>query len=309
MKKIVLTFAFCMAMPLMAAESAAYVLAPHDQVRVYALHVPEIPADAFRVDEEGYLNLPLVGRVAASGMTTTQLERALEAKLRNVVLEPEVTVNLVTARNQPVSVFGAVKNPGVHQLLERKRLIEVLSLAGGLREDAGSKVRITRALANGRLPLAGAADDSTGQFSVAEIDLASLMEARNPAENILVAPDDVVAVPVAEVVYVIGEVKRPGGFTLKDRETVHVLQALAMAEGMLATASSKNAKIVRSAKDETERVEIPVNLGKVMDGQAPDIGMQPGDILVVPNNIPRSVALRTAEAAVQLVTGVIIWRR
>jgi polysaccharide export outer membrane protein len=287
-----------------------YVLAAHDQVRIHALHAPEIPAtEAFRVDEQGNLNVPLVGRVAVAGLTVAEVEERLRAKLKDFVLDPEVTVNLAAARNHPVSVFGAVKTPGVHQLQERKRLIEVLSLAGGLREDAGSKLRITRSVRNGRLPLAGAADDASGQFSVAEVDLRALLEARSPADNIYVAPDDVLAVPNAEIVYVIGEVKRPGGFTLKDRERVNVLQAVAMAEGTLASASAKNAKIVRATGSGTERTEIPVNLRRILDGQDRDVAMLPGDILVVPNNVPRSVALRTAEAAVQLVTGVIIWRR
>ena len=107
----------------------------------------------------------------------------------------------------------------------------------------------------------------------------------------------------------IGEVKKPGGFTLREKESVRVLQALAMAEGGLATASTKSAKIMRPKPDSSDRTEIAVNLKRVMQGLDPDVLMQPDDILVVPPNVTRSVALRTVEAAVQTATGVIIWRR
>ncbi len=287
----------------------AYTLGAHDQVRVLALHAPEIPRDALAIDDEGYLHLPLVGRVRAAGQTLEQLEAALREQLKEFVLEPEVAVTLVSQRNLPVSVIGSVKTPGVYQVTERKRLIEMLSLAGGLRDDAGPKLTVTRQLARGRVALPGAHDDSTGQFSVAEVDNDALTRGMNPSLNVIIEPQDVVSVRRADLVYVIGEVKKPGGFTLREKESVRVLQALAMAEGGLATASTKSAKIMRPKPDSSDRTEIAVNLKRVMQGLDPDVLMQPDDILVVPPNVARSVALRTVEAAVQTATGVIIWRR
>ena len=181
-----------------AAESvppAAYTLGAHDQVRILALHAPEIPRDALAIDDEGYLHLPLVGRVRAAGQTLEQLEAALREQLKEFVLEPEVAVTLVSQRNLPVSVIGSVKTPGVYQVTERKRLIEMLSLAGGLRDDAGPKLTVTRQLARGRVALPGAHDDSTGQFSVAEVDIDALTRGMNPSLNVIIEPQDVVCTP------------------------------------------------------------------------------------------------------------------
>lgn len=297
----------------LAAENpaglAAYVLGPHDQVKISALHVPEIPRDALAVDDEGFLHLPLVGRVRAGGKTLEQLETALRDQLKEYVLEPEVAVSLITQRNLPVSVIGSVKTPGVYQVTERKRLIEVLSLAGGLRDDAGPRLTVTRQVSRGRLPLPGAQDDPSAQFSLAEVEIDALTRGMNPALNIPIEPEDVISVRRSDLVYVIGEVKKPGGFTLREKESVRVLQALAMAEGSLATASAKSAKIMRPKPGTAERTEIAVNLKRVLQGLDPDVLMQPDDILVIPPNVPRSIALRTVEAAVQTATGVIIWRR
>lgn len=291
------------------AEGKAYVLGPRDQVKIQALHFPELPTDAVSLDEEGLLHLPLLGRVAAAGKTTEQLEEALRVRLKEFILQPEVTVTLVMQRNQPVSVLGAVKTPGVYQVTEKKRLLELLSLAGGLREDAGPRLTVTRPLSRGTLPLAGAQKDSSGQFSVAEVDVEALTRGLQPNLNIIVEPEDVISVRRAELVYVIGEVKKPGGFTLREKEAVRVLQALAMAEGALASAQMKSARIMRPVPGSQERQEISVNLKRVLQGQDPDVMLQPDDILVVPQNVPRSVALRAAEAALQTATGVVIWRR
>lgn len=288
---------------------AGYLLGPHDQIRIIATHAEEISAEPFRIGPDGNVTLPFIGRMRVSGMSVETLETALQGKLKEYVRDPQVSVQVIESRNRPVSVIGAVKSPGVHQLREPTRLIEILSLAGGLREDAGARLRVTRQRQWGALPLAGAQPDPSGQFSVAEVDLEGMIRGANPAENIYVQPNDVISVPRAEIVYVMGEVKKPGGFPLRDREKVHVMQALAMAEGMLVTAGPKHARIMRVNPAGGERVEIPVDIRKVLEGRGADVAMQADDILMIPNNAARSVALRTAETALQIATGVIIWRR
>ena len=144
---------------------------------------------------------------------------------------------------------------------------------------------------------------------MAAISTAALLAGTNPELNLTVEAGDVVTVQRAEIVYVIGEVKKAGGFTLRERETVGVLQALAMAEGPMLNAAQSKAKIVRVEPDGGGRTEIAVNLKRILQGRDPNVVMRPDDILVVPNNTARSIAIRTAEAAVQTATGVIIWRR
>jgi len=119
----------------------------------------------------------------------------------------------------------------------------------------------------------------------------------------------VVTVPPAEMVYVMGEVRKPGEVALKDNASISVLQALASAEGFGQTPAPQDAKIVRQIAGSAERKEIPVDLRKVLAGDAEDMAMHPNDILVVPPSGPKKAAARAVEAAVQAATGIAIWRR
>src|SRR5437867_8517877 len=160
----------------------------------------------------------------------------------------------------------------------------MLSLAGGLDPTAGTTLKITRRLEFGQIPLASASDDPTGRFSIAQVSLKSIMEAKNPEENVLVKPYDVISVPRAETVYVIGQVPKSGGFVLNDREKITVLQALAMAGGLDRTARPRDAKILRRASEGATRTEIAVDLKKMLENKTPDVPMQSDDILFVPNS-------------------------
>ena len=121
-----------------------------------------------------------MGRIQASGLTTEQLEAAIAGRLKKYLVKPDVSVYLTEMRSQPVSFLGQVQNPGVHQLQGQKNLFEVLSLAGGFRPEAGNVINITRRLEWGPIPLPSAANDSTGQFSVASVEVKSVMNASNP---------------------------------------------------------------------------------------------------------------------------------
>jgi polysaccharide biosynthesis/export protein len=285
---------------------SAYVLGADDQITIQALEAEEISNKPVRIDADGYITLPLLGRLRASGLTAGQLEAEMTARLKAYIQEPQVSVNITEFRSQPVSVIGQVKNPGVLQLQGRKTLVEVLSLAGGLQPDAGHSVKITRRPEWGPIPLSTAVKDPGGNFSIAEVNLKGIMEAKNPEENILIQPNDVISVPRAEMIYVIGEVRKPGGFILSDRKTVSVLQALSLAEGLELTAGSKNAKIIRGSST-SSRTEIPLNLKDVLAGKTTDIAMYPDDILFVPNSSARTILGKAAEAALRMGTGIAIY--
>lgn len=298
-------------LPLALADSARGTdqLGPGDQVVIRALHVAEITDKPMRIGEDGTLQLPLVGRVKAAGLTVNQLADAMRRRLSEYLVDPQVSAELVEMKSHPVSVIGALVTPGVYQLQGQKRLLEMISGAGGLREDAGSVVRITRARAQGPLPLENAKPDATGAYFVGEVRVADLMTAKNPAENILVRPDDVITVPRGRLVYVMGEVHKPGGFVLREQESMSVLQALALSEGLMPTAGRKNARILRPLADGAGKQEIPVDIASILSGKTADMGLRPDDVLFVPNSAPRSAAMRAVEAAVQIGTGVVIWRR
>lgn len=288
--------------------ATGYVLGPDDQIVVHALLVPEITDKPIRIESDGSLNLPLVGRVEAGGLTSRQLETVIATRLRTFVEQPEVSIDVAEQRSQPVSVLGAVKNPGVHQLRGPKSLVEVLSIAGGVEQDAGYTVRIERHTGQGALPLASAQVDPTGQFSVAEVNLEDVLDGKHAAGSLIVKPNDVITVPRARLVYVIGEVKKSGGFAMHEKQNISVLQALALAEGLNRTAGLSGARVLRNNPVTGQREEIPVNLKSIFDGKSPDLPLAPEDILFVPNSMAKSSAMRAVEAAIQLGTGVVIWK-
>ena len=142
-----------------------------------------------------------------------------------------VNISVGEFHSQPVSILGAVESPGVHQILGSKTLFEVISEAGGLKDDAGNKITITRKISNGALPLPNAVTDPSGRYSIADLNIRSVMSAKNPQDNIPVMPYDVITVPKADLIYVVGAVKKPGGFPLQERANMTVLEALSLSQG------------------------------------------------------------------------------
>jgi len=296
--------------PLQSSTQAqsGYILGPDDSLKIWALGVDEITDKPVRIDTGGYLDLPLIGRMQAAGLTVNQLEANLVQRLSSEIRDPRVSVEVVDFGSQPVTVIGAVNQPGVHQLQGRKTLAEVLSLAGGLKQDCGPKVNISRSLKWGAIPLPNAKNDPTGQFSVADVEVKDLLAAKNPALNIAIQPNDVVTVPQAELVYVIGEVKKPGEIILNEKSTVSVLEALSYAQGLGPTPSAAKSKILRPIPGSTQRQEIALDLKKILAGKGEDVALRPNDILFVPTNTPKKAVARAAEVALQTAAGVAIYR-
>jgi polysaccharide export outer membrane protein len=170
-------------------------------------------------------------------------------------------------------------------------------------------LKITRPLKSGRIPLEGAEDDEGGNFSVATLNLRPLLEAKRPQDNVEVKPNDIVSVPRASLIYVTGQVMRSGGFPISEGETITALQALSLAGGFDHGASPKNTRILRSSANHSERQEIAVDLKEISDGSKADVILEPDDILFIPTSAPKKAALRAVEAAIQMGTGVVIWRR
>jgi polysaccharide biosynthesis/export protein len=287
---------------------STYLLGPGDQLDISGPELTDFANKPVRIDGDGDIQAPLVGRVHVSGLTVQQTEQKLDKLLGAYIRQPQVVVNVVEVRSQPVSVLGAVNAPGVHQVQGHKTLLEMLALAGGVRPDAGYSVRITRELEWGCIPVPKATLDASGQFSVAELNLKKIMEAKNPDENIQIFPHDVISVPKAEMVYVIGEVRRSGGFVLGEHQSISVLQALSLAEGLNTAADTRHARILRLKRDADQREEVAVDVKDVLNGKKPDVALQGDDILFIPGSTGKRAALRALEAAVQTGTGLAIWR-
>jgi polysaccharide biosynthesis/export protein len=285
-------------------------LGPGDELTVWVRDAEEINDRKYRIEENGEVRFPLIGRISAAGATVKELEARLVERLKPVILEPDVHISLTDLRSHPVSISGAVHQSGIQQLRDRTTLMQALSAAGGPRVDAGATVRITRRKEYGPILLPSAREDPQGEISLADADLASILDGSGPAARLEIRPHDTITVARAEMIYVMGEVKRAGGFVLGAKEKeISVLQALAMAEGVTATATPKKAMILRPMPGE-KRQGIPVDLKRVLAGNSEDLRLKPNDILFVPDNrsTAKRVAVQAAQTVAAVAVGVSVWR-
>ena len=276
--------------------ASSYVLGPGDQLTFSVTNLVDEFADkTFRIDLDGNINVPLAGRIHAAGLTVEEFEGQVGQRLVRYVKDPEVVVTVAEFNSQPVSVLGAVNNAGIKQVTGRKTLFEVLSLAGGLRPDAGSTIKITRNLDQGPIPLPEAKTDATGQFSVGSVSVKTILNATDPVQNIVILPGDIISVSKADVIYAVGSVTKPGGFPLNQDASLSALQVLSLAGGLTPTAAKDKAKILRTLAGSPNPTEIAVNLKQVMAGKEPDVPLQPNDILFIPNSDVKTVGYKAAE--------------
>ena len=293
--------------PSAGVDSTNYILGPEDQITVKVFAADDIPDRPAQIANDGNVTLPMIGQVHAAGLTVDQLQTALTNAYKKFFKDPQVTVQVTDFRSQPVSVAGNVNTPGVVQLRGNRNLMEVIGQAGGLRADAGDSVLITRNLNEGSIPVAGAFTDPTGKYSVAHINIREIMSGKDPQANITIKPHDVITVPRARMVYVLGNVGRPGGYVMTENETMSLTQAVALAGGWTPNASLGSARILR-ASGGAEREQIPANIKKIMQNKAPDLELRPDDILYVPNSLAKVVTARGVESAIGVGTGLLIWR-
>lgn len=277
------------------AQRGPYVLNVGDQLVIQVAEMEEIQQRPYRIDPEGNLVLPVIGKLAVRGLTLEQFETLLLQTLKQYVREPQISVNLVElAQGQqqrisaeeapPVFMVGAFKVPGVLPLTPRMNLSEALTRAGGLDPSAARRIRITRRVAEGTLTLKGAASDPTGRLVSAEITLGLAGEVLDPDEDIDIKPYDVLQANRLESVYVIGDLGRVGPVALPERGTLSLIQVLALSGGLSPTAKASKATILRAVGSSARRAEIPVDIKQVLAGRANDFPLLPNDVLVVPGS-------------------------
>lgn len=300
-RTITLVFTACC----VAVAGNTYVLGPDDQIVVQARSAQEFPQTPLRIDGDGYIDLPLIGRVQAEGKTLTQLERDITNELKRFVWEPDVTISIAEFRARSVSIFGAVTRPGLLHLRGPKTLSEALSEAGGFSNEVGEFVRIARRRANGPLPLESARVDETGEFMVADISVDDLRKMNKPELNIELLEKDVISVSAAEIIYVVGHVARPGGFTTKG--TITLLETLSRAGGFLPNAKATQARLLRVQPGSDQRKIIAVNLKRVLKGEDEDFALEPQDILFVPHNAWKQFGLGLAQSAAAAASASVVY--
>lgn len=280
-------------MSFLQKRGADYRLGSGDLIEVSVFGVDKF-THTLRINSSGTISLPFVGTVEASGMTTAEVETHLKTLLEeaDLIRDPQVAVFVKEYRSQPVFVLGAVRSPGQYMMTERLRLIDVIAMAGGLDlSKAAEEVLIRRAPEDDALPGAGgSAGTNSEDPEMIRINLKELLESGTVALNVPIQGGDVIQVPerVQELFYIIGEVNRPGAFSLPDDQELLLTQALAWAGGPQKTAKADSGILVRY-DPQGNRQELAVRINRILRGQSPDFVVQPNDVIFIPGSNVRTL--------------------
>lgn len=265
-----------------------YVLGPNDQILIRAPLAEEINEKPFRIDSEGYINLPLVGRVRAGGLTQQELESELVRRLKEFIHDPQVIISVTQFRSEPVFFVGSFTKPGIYGLQGKRTLVEMMVSVGGLAPNASRHIKVTRRAEYGVIPLPNAIEDPEKKISTVEISMGSLRENVNPAEDIVLQPYDVISVERAELIYVNGEVQKTSAIALEERDSISLLQAVTQAGGFTRDAKRGKVRVLRPIANSTRRAEIDIDVDEIYAGRANDFPLLPNDVLYIPRSYKRA---------------------
>jgi polysaccharide biosynthesis/export protein len=261
-----------------------------DLLEISLYGMPDFKTDV-RVSSGGEISLPMLGNVSVRGLSVEQAATLIEHNLsqKGIFNDPHITVFVKEYATQGISVLGEVQKPGIYPLLGERKLYDAISAAGGTTPKAGRYAMVTRR------------NDPQHPLQVPLLTGADSM--RN---NVSVEPGDTIVVSKAGVVYVVGDVRQPGGFVMENGNDITVLQAIALAQGIGPNAALNGAKLVRKTPEGPK--EVPLALKKILAAKAPDPQLQADDIVFVPDSAGKSAFKHGAEAALQAATGIAIWR-
>lgn len=303
-----------------------YKLAPSDVVEVIIEDAPELSGN-YRVNKSGTLPLKYLGSVSVAGKTTEELTTLIADGLRGRYLrDPKVYVSVKQYNSRTFFIQGAIRNPGVYVIEGRPSLFKLISIAGGLPENHGSTAYIIREKKVDPLklekeragmpaekretpaaaPASGGATIPTPATRVIEdaksgvsgIDGETeyeLLTAKigglyrgNFEQNLIIQPNDLVYIPSSEVFFVVGDVKAPGQYTLREGSSIR--QAISLSQGLLFKAASSRALIFRQDPATGKLNEIAVDIGAVLSGKSDDVLLAPNDVIMVPNSKMKTIA-------------------
>ncbi len=346
--------------------SHEYTIGNGDLLSISVFDVPELTREV-RVSQSGTISIPLVPtRLHVSGLTEMQAEQMIADVLQanGLVSHPEVGVMVKEHKSRPITVVGAVQHPMVYQADSSVSLLEVLAEAGGVGNDAGDTIIVTRArsssfvlvpipepislsapgaapgaesstqdapvlsesdttsgsnptafpsateMAQGPSPPANSnktSETTTPAGNTITINLNELLETGDMRNNIPLQAGDVVTVPHAGIVYVLGAVNRPGGFVMaNDRSEMTTMKVLSLAGGLTRIAKLDHAVIIRK-DDQGKQTETEVDLKKVINQQSEDIRMRASDVLYIPDNHVKEALFQALQLGLAVGTAVAIY--
>lgn len=280
-----------------------YILGINDQILLRAADIEEVNEKPFRIDGEGLVNLPLVGKIRVEGLSVQQAEQELNTQFRKFIRNPLISITVVQFRSDPVFLVGAFRAPGIYSLQGKRTLVEMLTAAGGLQPNTSRRIKVTRKFDSGTIDLPNAVRDESRKVTTVDISIDSLRDNINPAEDITLSAYDVISVERSEMVFVAGEVTRVGSFEVGDRESLSAVQIVSMAGGWTRDAMPAQARILRPVTNTARRAEIPVNLDRIFNGLDNDFPLLPNDVLFIPRSkVSAGQKITTGVASFPLLT-------
>lgn len=263
---------------------------PGDLIEVSIYGVQDFRQET-RVNASGEVDLPLIGSVRIGGATVEDAQDVIAKSLveGGFFRDPHVLVVIKDFASQGVSVLGEVSKPGVYPMVGVRRLYDLVSEAGGFTPKAGKLITITHR------------DQPTNPNKIT----ISSDPAKSVESNVEIDPGDTIVVSKAGIVYVVGDVQRPGGFVMENNERMTVLQAVALAQGTNRTAALNAARILRRTAAGPTEVKIP--LKQIMAAKASDMELNPDDILFIPGSAAKNALARSVEGIFQIATSAAIY--
>ena len=243
------------------------VIGEGDLLQISLYGVPDFD-QRLKVDSSGEVSLPMIGAVKVLGLSTKQLEQIIEKELKekSYYNNPQVTVLVQEFGSQGISVLGEVTKPGVYPVPSARKLFDMISAAGGTTQKAGRDIFITH---------------HNQPDNVQKVTFSSEPDKQREA-NVDVFPGDTIVVTKAPMVYVVGDVRLPGGFIIDKNNGLTALQALALAQGANGTAKLDSSKLIHQTSEGPK--ETPIYLKKIIEGKAEDVKLEADDILFVPHS-------------------------
>jgi polysaccharide biosynthesis/export protein len=266
--------------PLMTVpeDFAGLKLAPGFLLNIMVYDEPDLSARV-RVDKEGNINLPFVKTIKVGGDTVAEAKQRIEDKFRGdgILKNPQITIDVEQFATTSVTVMGEVQNPGKVELLAPHSLLDVIGMTGGETTLAGNEIEVKR-------QVDGSMQSSTYHYSRGDDG--------STIRDVMVSPGDTVMVKRAGVVYVLGAVNRPGGYTMQENGELNVAQAISLAQGLVMQAKVNGLRVVQHDK-QGNPIEIPVSYNKIMEGKEKPIQLAAGDIVYVPISKTKAILSST----------------
>ncbi|MGI8771256.1 MAG: polysaccharide biosynthesis/export family protein [Acidobacteriaceae bacterium] len=269
-------------------------IADGDLLDVMVFDTPEL-SGRFRVSNSGNITLPLVGSLQVSGLTAVEASERIAAKFKEkqVLLQPQVSVFVAEYAVRGVTITGEVRGSGIFPLNGPRNLTDILAQAGGLGESASKTVSIVHR-------------NDPSHIITVKLNVGPQTPASIAAANIAILPGDTIYVARSGVVYVVGDLNRPGGYQVEHNNRLTLLEAVALAGGPTQTSKLSDARLIR--RSETGREELKVDLKKILYGGGPDMLLTDGDILFVPISQRKVFTQRGIDTAINAASAFALYK-